>query len=474
MNLNALLTKALASKGRGAIESVLADAGLDDADCDEILHDWEGVWARPTFQREDGTFGGQLPPADVDWDTWLLLAGRGYGKTRTGAEWVRKEVKRQVLRFAFIAQDPGDARQVMIYGDSGIMAVCSDAERPTYNPSLKLLNFPNGSQASVYSAHDPDALRGPQFHRHWGDELASWKHAEETWDNLAFGLRLVAPDGSQPRGVITTTPKPMKLLKEIMQDTGTRITTGSTYDNIANLAAGFIRKVVRKYEGTALGAQELYARLLDEVSGALWDRAVLEAHRRRLKDKPKNGFMRVVVAVDPMARATENARRRVAPPETGIIVCAVDDDGHGYVLADLSVENAKPSVWAPRVIEAFHEYEADRVVAEVNNGGDMVEDVIMTRDKSIPVKMVHASRGKRTRAEPISSLYYQGQVHHLGHFAALEDQLCTWTGADGEPSPDRLDAAVWGLTDLMIGSGDHGTVDVDTELGRTEDPWSNR
>jgi len=469
-SLNHLIAAALAAGGRESIDKIIAEAGLDDADCESILHDWVNVWARPLTTNGDGTYGGQLPPPG-QWDTWLVLAGRGYGKTRVGAEWCRKEAMSQELRFAFIAQDPGDARKVMIYGDSGIMAVSPEKERPTYNPSLKLLNWPNGSQAEVFSAWSPDDLRGPQFHRYWGDELASWKHGQATWDMLQFGLRLVAADGSQPHGVVTTTPRPLRLLKEIMKDPGTVITTGSTYENIANLAAGFIRRVIRKYEKTALGAQELYARILDEASGALWDRKTLEEHRKNYNFKPKNGYMRIVVAVDPMARASENARRRVAPPETGIIVFGVDEDGHGFVLDDVSIENAKPSEWAPRAIDAYHRWEADCIIAEVNNGGDMVEDVIIGRDKTVPVRMVTASRGKKTRAEPVSSLYSQGQIHHVGMFAALEDQLCTWTGADGEPSPDRLDALVWAATETMIGNDDGGTADVDPDIGLSENAW---
>jgi len=452
------------SKGLTALRSLVDDMSADE--CERIAYQWRGLWARPCSENDDGTYSGQLPP-DVPWDVWLICAGRGFGKTRTGAEWVREEVKKQPLRFAFVGQDPTDARAVMINGDSGIMAVTPENERPTYNPSTKLINWRNGSQAEVHSAHNFEALRGPQFHRAWIDEMAAFRYQQQTWDNLTFGMRLVATDGSQPKTCITTTPRPGRLLKEIIDDPGTVVTSGSTYENISNLSAAFIRRVIRRYEGTALGAQELYARLLDEVEGALWSREILEQHR--VQDQPD--LKRIVVAVDPMVRATENARRRVAPPETGVIVAGLGYDGHGYVLGDLSVTNAKPDVWARRVIAGYHDHRADRVVGEVNNGGDMVEDVIHTRDHRVPFKMVHASRGKRVRAEPISSLYQQGKVHHVGVFADLETQLCAWTGADGEPSPDRLDALVWAMTELMLGTPEAEDINYDATIGRGTNEW---
>jgi len=333
-----------------------------------------------------------------------------------------------------------------------------------------LLYWPNGAKGYVFSGHEPDGARGYQFDLGWCDELCAWKYAREVWDNYEFGLRLTGPDGSRPRTIITTTPKPSRLLSEIMEDNGTEITTGSTYENISNLAPTFFKKVVRRYEGTTIGEQELHARLLEEVQGALWTRETL-AKTRVLPSKVPE-LSRIVVAVDPMVRARERSRK-VAPPETGIIVAGVAMVGgqeHAYILSDETVTNAKPDLWARRVIAAFHDYKADRVLGEVNNGGDMVEDVIHTRDSTVPVKMVHASRGKTTRAEPVAALYEQGRAHHVGTFAALETQLTTWTGANSEPSPDRLDAAVWALTELLLGRT-VPEVDLDPSFGLTTNQW---
>lgn len=454
----------VAKRGVDGLRSLIDD--LDDAEVEELAYDWKNTWARPCSQNQDGTWGGQLPPP-VPWDVWLILAGRGYGKTRTGAEWVRDEVKRQRLRFAFVGQDPSDARAVMIMGDSGIMEVTPERDRPTYNPTSKILNWPNGSVAEVHSAHNYEALRGPQFHRAWVDELCAFRYGPQTWDNLTFGMRLVAPDSSQPKTVVTTTPKPQKLLRDIMADAGTVVTTGSTYENLSNLSVAFIRRVVRRYENTSIGAQELHARILEEDDKALWSREIIEKTRVQIAPKLK----RIVVAVDPMARASENSRRRVAPPETGIVVAGLAENGDAYILADVSATNAKPDVWAQRAIDAYHDHAADRVVGEVNNGGDMVEDVIHTRDNRVAFRMVHASRGKRVRAEPVAALYEQGRVHHVGVFGDLEAQMCAWTGADGEPSPDRLDALVWALTELMLGAQPAQDIDFDADVLRGINEW---
>lgn len=466
MNSSSLIDHLKKLKSAGSEKLAEAVSSLSDSEVEQIVYDWHGLWARPCTDNGDGTFGGQLPP-NVPWDVWLILAGRGYGKTRTGAEWVRAEAAKQPVRFAFVAQDPSDARAVMIQGDSGIMEITPEHERPTFNPSTKLLNWPNGSIAEIHSAYDYESLRGPQFHRAWVDELCAFKYGKKVWDNLSFGMRLVAPDGSQPKTVVTTTPKPQTLLKEIMNDSGTIITTGSTYENIDNLSSNFIKLVIRRYENTSLGAQELHARILDEADGALWTREILEL--TRVESYPN--LVRIVVAIDPMARASENARRRVAPPETGIIVAGLGEDDHAYVLADYSITNAKPDEWATKAIEAFNEHCADRIVAEVNNGGDMVEDVIKTREPNISFKKVHASRGKRVRAEPIAALYEQGKVHHTSVFPNLESQLCAWTGSDGEPSPDRLDALVWALTELMVGSTFSLDISYDASLGRGRSKW---
>lgn len=439
---------------------------MPEDEASEIAYDWKGTWARPVARNEDGTWAGQLPPP-IPWDVWLIMAGRGFGKTRTGAEWVRDEAKKQKVRFAFVSQDPSDARTVMIMGDSGIMAVTPEADRPTYNPTTKMINWPNGSVGEVHSAHNYEGLRGPQFHRAWVDEFCAFRYIRQTWDNLTFGMRLVAADGSQPKTCITTTPRPVDLLKEIMADERTVVTTGSTYENVQNLSSAFIKRVIRRYENTSLGAQELHARILEEAEGALWTRDVLEG--TRVSHNPE--LTRVIVGVDPMARASENARRKVAPPETGIVVAGLGVDGDCYILADYSVTNAKPDVWATKAIAAYHEFQADRICGEVNNGGDMVQDVIHTRDANVAFKMVHASRGKRIRAEPIAALYEQGRVHHVGVFSDLETQMCAWTGSDGEPSPDRMDALVWAVSELMVGA--YETVDIryDASLGKGENYW---
>jgi phage terminase large subunit-like protein len=457
----------ISSGGRDEVRKFLDS--LSENEAAALLYQWP-FWARPAEERDDGTWSGQVSPP-TDWDTWLLLAGRGYGKTRTGAEFIRDQVMSGSAKsVAFIAQDPADARNIMIDGESGIRAVSPPSERPYYNGGKKILYWPNGAKGFVFSGHEPDGARGYQFDLGWCDELCAWKYAREVWDNYEFGLRLTGPDGSRPRTIITTTPKPSRLLSEIMKDDGTSITTGSTYDNISNLAPTFFKKVVRRYEGTTIGEQELHARILGEVQGALWTRETLAKTRVSPSEVPD--FKRIVVAVDPMVRARERARK-VAPPETGIIVAGVAMVGgeeHAYIISDETVTNAKPDLWARRVIAAFHDYKADRVLGEVNNGGDMVEDVIHTRDPTVPVKMVHASRGKTTRAEPVAALYEQGRAHHVGTFASLETQLTTWTGANGEPSPDRLDAAVWALTELLLGRT-VPEIDIDPGFGLTTNQW---
>ena len=419
-----------------------------------IAHMWK-LWARPS----------QLPPGG-DWVVWLILAGRGFGKTRTAAEWVQGEVQAGKRgRIALISKDPQDARDVMIEGRSGFLNIARPDWRPTYEPSKKRLTWKNGAQAVVYSGEDPDKLRGPEHDLIWGDELCAWRHPQETWDNARFGLRIKGPRGDEPQAVITTTPQPIKVLKEIKADPDTVTTGGSTYENLANLAPAFRKAILSKYEGTRLGRQEIHAELMDEVEGALWSRELLES--TRVRETPD--MRRIVVSVDPMAK--KDKKRKQSERETGITVVGLGEDGHGYVLDDRSVSNSKPDLWARRVISAFHDWGADRVIGEVNNGGDMVEDVIHTRDPTIPVKMVHASRGKWTRAEPISSLYEQGKIHHVGFFKDLETQLCTWSGEDNEPSPDRLDAVVWGLTETMLGLT-LPDIDIDPAIGRGSNYWS--
>jgi phage terminase large subunit-like protein len=402
-------------------------ASLTPIEALALQYQWD-FWARPE----------QLAP-DSAWRTWLILAGRGFGKSRAGAEWVRAEVESgRRKRIALVTTNPADAREVMIEGESGLLSVCSPDQRPTYNPSLRKLTWPNSATATTYSAETPDQLRGPQHDGAWIDELCKFRFPADTLDMLMLGLRL----GDDPRMVITTTPRPIPALKKLLTDTHTIVTRGSTYDNLPNLAPTFRDTVLSLYEGTRLGRQELYAELLEDVPGALWKRAELDAHR--VTQAPP--LKRIVIGIDPAATSTEGAN------ETGIIVAGIGDDGHGYVLADLSGRYT-PGQWGARAVRAFDDWKADRIVPEVNNGGEMVTHTVQTaaRDLGIAVRVhpVHASRGKQTRAEPIAALYEQGKVHHVGNLAMLEDQLSCWTPDDD--SPDRMDSLVWALTDLLLG-----------------------
>lgn len=378
----------------------------------------------------------QLPPAG-DWTIWLFCAGRGAGKTRAGAEWVRS-ITPNVGRIALVGPTAADVRDVMVEGESGILSICPDRDRPTYEPSKRRIVWNNGAIAQMFSSEEPDRLRGPQFGAAWADELAAWRNAGDTWSMLQFGLRL----GAHPRQLVTTTPKPIKLLRELLARDGqdVAVTRGSTYDNRANLAPAFFSQIVRQYEGTRLGRQELNAELLDDVEGALWSRDMIDAARIGNGSTPD--LRRVVVAIDPATTAGEDS------DETGIIVAAIGLDGDGYVLEDLSGKYA-PREWAAKAVNAYRRHRADRIIAERNQGGDMVEATIRTIDPLVPVRTVHASRGKITRAEPVASLYEQKRVHHVGAFDTLEDQLCGFApGVAG--SPDRLDSLVYALTDLML------------------------
>jgi len=385
-------------------------------------YDWRAI-ARPE----------QLPPAG-DWSTWLILAGRGWGKTRTGAEFVRAEVEAgRLRRLAIVGRTAADVRDVMIEGESGILAVSPPWRRPRYEPSKRRLTWPNGAVATAFSADKPDLLRGPELDGYWADELASWRFGQEAWDNLQFSLRR----GRHPRGVVTTTPRPTRLIRDLLADPATHGTRGTTFENVANLAPRFVERMRAHYEGTRLGRQELLGEILDDTPGALWTRARIEALRVR---RPPE-LVRVVVAVDPAATSGEDA------DETGIVVAGLGVDGHAYVLDDRTVRGT-PYDWAAAAVAAFHEHRADRVVGEANNGGEMVGYTVATVDPTVPFKAVWASRGKRTRAEPIAALDERGLVHHVGSFPELEDQMCTWR--PGEASPDRLDARVWALTELLL------------------------
>jgi phage terminase large subunit-like protein len=347
-------------------------------------------------------------PPPGDWRVWLYLAGRGSGKTRGGAEWTRAQVAAGRRRIALVAPTAADARDVIVEGESGILAVSPDIDRPIYEPSKRRLTWPNGAIATTYSADEPERLRGPQHDCAWCDELGAWRYPE-AWDMLMFGLRL----GDDPRVMVTTTPRPTKLIKDLVADPTVAISRGSTY---ANRASAFLQQIVKKYEGTRLGRQELNAELLDDVPGAMWNRALLEAAR------PPIGFVlpdlvRVGVAIDPAASSGEDS------DETGIIVAGKDKQSRGYVLGDLSGRYT-PIEWARIAVAAYKAHGADRIVAEVNNGGEMVENTLRVVDDNLAYTAVHATRGKVVRAEPVSALYEQGRIRHMGAFTALEDQMC--------------------------------------------------
>lgn len=420
---------------------------ITDQEAFTLEYDWS-FWGRPN----------QFAPAG-DWTYWLLLAGRGFGKTRTGAEWVRDlATKGDARRIALVAPTAADIRDVMIEGDSGILSVCPPWNRPKYEPSKRhKLTWPNGVTAYGYSADEPNRFRGPQFHAAWCDEMAAWRYMQDAWDNLEFGVRL----GNNPQTCITTTPRPLKLLKEILSDPGTAVTSGSTYDNLENLAKKFIKKIRDKYEGTRLGRQELHAELLNDVPGALWAIAMLDQTRMRQTAVPED-LDRIVVAIDPPVTSGPDA------DECGIVVAGRKGD-QGYVLADVSCQGMSPLEWAKIAVAAYHcttvggkKLKADRIIAEVNNGGELVEAVIRQVDANCAYTGVHASRGKVTRAEPIAAMYEQGRIHHVGGFSKLESQMTEFTNDFDATSmgysPDRVDALVWAFTELFPTSSNAGSI----------------
>lgn len=392
-----------------------------------------------------------MPPGD--WRVWLILAGRGFGKTRTGAETVRQWVKRYPL-VNLMGATADDARDIMIEGESGILATCPKDERPTYVANKAQLQWPNGAKSLVFTADSPERLRGKQHMKLWADELCAWRY-QESWDQAMFGLRL----GDAPQAIVTTTPKPTLLLRNLTKDPQTFVTRGSTFDNKANLADAFIGQILSKYEGTRLGRQEIDGEVLDDYAGALWSRGNLDLNRIGVgpvapREVPQ--LRRVVVAIDPAATATEES------DETGLIVAGVGMDGRGYVLEDRSGRYT-PEGWAREAIALYKRWSADRIVAEVNNGGDMVEATIRMVDRTVSYKSVRASRGKVIRAEPVAALYEQDKVSHVKTgLATLEDQMCQFS-ADFDRkaagySPDRVDALVWALTELMVEDDNSGAI----------------
>lgn len=413
-------------------------ATLSDEQVRFLLYSWEAS-ARPN-QLMPGTSGAESQRKD--WTLWLLLAGRGFGKTRTGAEAVKLwAAERRAAPIHLIAPTAADVRAVMVEGPAGLLACYrpDEANRPVYEPSRRQVTWPNGNIAKTFSADEPDRLRGPQCERFWFDEPAACKRRDDTWDNLMFGFRL-----GNPQGVITTTPRPVDLIRNLVKNPAAVVTRGTSYENRANLAPAFFDEIVRKYEGTRLGRQELLAEILEDREGALWRRGMIDQHRIDLADVP--ALVRVVVAIDPAVSANANS------DETGIGAVGMDQRGHCYVFEDSSMKGS-PLEWAREAIALAKRWSADRIVAEVNNGGDLVEANIRAVLPHAPFRAVRATRGKILRAEPAAALYEQGRVHHVGdprRFVELEDQLCNYSAESSDKSPDRLDWLVWALFDLVI------------------------
>lgn len=400
-------------------------AALNPVEAESLLYNWRGFLARPD----------QLMP-DGDWAIWLVLAGRGFGKTRTGAEAVREEVQaNRSGQIGLIAETAADARDVMV---AELLRIFPKAERPVYTASRRKVEFSNGAIATTYNATEPDQLRGPQHDFLWHDELAKWRYARETWDQAQFGLRL----GQHPRQIVTTTPRPIELVKAIVagQEGKVVVTRGKTADNRSNLAASFLQRIEKRYLGTRLGRQELNAEILGDLPGALWSLSSLDAYR--IQQTPK--CSRIVVAVDPAVTNTE------ASDDHGIIVAGLTDDQTGVVLADASMQGS-PMEWAKRAVSLYQTWAADCIVVEVNQGGDMVAQTIRAVAPNVNITEVRATRGKHVRAEPIAAMYEQGRIRHVGAFAELENQMTQMTNAgyEGEGSPDRVDALVWAFTELF-------------------------
>jgi len=416
---------------------------LSQAERNEFAYHWE-MQARPA----------QLPPKGA-WRTWLIMAGRGFGKTRAGAEWVRMIAETHPeARIALVATSLAEARAVMVEGESGLLACSPTERRPTYEASLKRVTFPNGAEVRLYSAAEPESLRGPQHSHAWCDEVGKWPvshdRAMRVWDNLQMGLRI----GRDPRVAVTTTPRAVPLVQRLLDGEasgGTVVSRGSTFDNAANLPGKFLDAVTLEYGGTQLARQEIAGEMLRDIEGALWSRGLIEQARQDGQSTPAR---RIVIAVDPPAGTNGD--------ECGIVVASLGEDGIARVLADCSVSQAMPDVWAKAVASAAEQWNADRVVAEANQGGAMVESVLRAANGVLPVKLVHASRGKVARAEPVAALYAAGRVRHCGVFAQLEDQMCGMLiGGDyAGPgrSPDRADALVWALNELMLGPASRPSV----------------
>lgn len=418
---------------------------MDDHALEAMLTDW------PMWARKD-----QLPPVSAPngeaWTVWLVLGGRGAGKTRTGAEWVRGLVdgrapfsNKPVGRIALIGETHDDVREVMIEGVSGLMSVHPRHARPLWQPTRKRIEWSNGAVAQVFSAEDPESLRGPQFEAAWLDEVGKWRQAEAVFDMLQFGLRL----GDHPRQTVTTTPRPTPLLRRLIEAPLTAISRAKTKDNAFHLAPAFLDAIVDRYAGTRLGRQELDGEMIAERANALWSREQLDHLRHR---GPLPDFARIVVAVDPPASSGKNS------DACGIVAAGLNDDGTIIIIEDGSLEQASPSSWAERALALYHRLEADHIVVETNQGGEMVEAVLKSSDPDVSIIPVRATRGKFLRAEPVAHLYEKGRVLHAGAFPLLEDELCDYGptekgfGLSSGRSPDRMDALVWAVTALTLSS----------------------
>jgi len=424
---------------------------LSKKQVEELHHDWD-FWARPE----------QKEPAGKDWNTWFICAGRGYGKTRAGVEWVRQQVKKGHKRIAAIASTNSDILRVMIKGESGFLNVCYSGDKnskgkligyPHWSPTKRTLSWhkdgdhtkPEIATVEFFSSEEPERLRGPQYECIWADELAAWNNAEDTWDMAQFGLRL----GKHPRVCVTTTPKSTALVRRLLKDPKTKVTTGSTFDNSGNLAPSFLENVKAQYEGTRLGRQELYAEVLTENEGALWTADMIDACQIDRDEVPD--LERIVVSVDPAV--TSNTESDM----TGMVVAGIDINGIGYVLGDYTFRGS-PEAWASKAIDLYHYWGASRIVYESNQGKDLIPTVMRTIDTNIPLRGVHASSAKIARAEPVSSLYERDKVKHVRNpqdegasLVELETQMTTFEPLGKQKSPDRYDALVWALTDLMLG-----------------------
>ena len=409
---------------------------LSEPEASLLLHDWRGFWARPN----------QIQPPG-DWLFWVLKAGRGFGKTRVGAETVREWAEDPTERILLVAPVASDVRETMIEGPSGLMQCYPPGRRPEYNPSRHLITFPSGAIGITRSADEPERLRGPQFTKFWADEICSWRFIEDAWAQIMFGFRLPT---KRLRGVITSTPKPIKTFIEILANPATVVTSASSYENRANLSQTYYQQVIAPYEGTRLGRQEILGEVLDDVPGALWKRGMIDATRIRWDSIRWDLLTRIVVAIDPAVSSGESS------DETGIVCAALTNSGHCIVLDDLTCKET-PFGWARLAVSLLFSRCGDRIVGERNNGGDLVESNLRAVNPNVPYRSVWASRGKAVRAEPVAALYEQGRVHHAGSLGKLEDEMCAFVpGMPAKPSPNRMDALVWAITELFALDGDAG------------------